>query len=116
MLELLADLAGAGCGNKSTFEICEIRAVIIAASETAPLAAESQGFEIVHEVPEGLEISVQRSRVERVFFNQRSRSDAARRADPHRPRKAENIVLIDLEDTGSKISRAILQPVVRAVR
>src|ERR1700730_2158909 len=69
MRELLADLAGASCGNKSTCEICEIRAVIIAASETALLAAESQGFEIVHEVPEGLEIPVQRSRIERVFFN-----------------------------------------------
>src|SRR6202049_4218000 len=42
MRELLADLAGASCGNKSTCEICEIRAVIIAASETALLAAESQ--------------------------------------------------------------------------
>jgi len=36
----------------------EIRAVIITASETALMAAESQGFEIVHEVPEGLDIPV----------------------------------------------------------
>ncbi len=110
MRELLADLAGASCGNKSTCEICEIRAVIIAASETALLAAESQGFEIVHEVPEGLEIPVQRSRIERVFFNLITN---ALEAMPHGgqirigARKAENIVLIDVEDTGPGIPRAI---------
>jgi two-component system sensor histidine kinase HydH len=69
MRELLADLAGANCGNKSTCEICKIRDVIAAAAEAALLAEESQGFQIVHDVPEGLEIPVQRSRIERVFFN-----------------------------------------------
>ena len=33
MRELLVDLAGASCGNRSTFEICKIRDVIAAASE-----------------------------------------------------------------------------------
>jgi signal transduction histidine kinase len=110
MRELLADLAGASRGNESACEICEIRAVIIAASETALLAAESQGFEIVHEVPEGLEIPVQRSRLERVFFNLITN---AIEAMPHGgqirigARKVENIVLIDVEDTGPGIPRAI---------
>src|SRR5258708_1053716 len=72
MRELLADLADASCGNKSTCEMCKIRAVIIAASETALLAAESQGFEIVHESPAGLEIPVLCFRIKRVFFNQTS--------------------------------------------
>src|SRR5580693_7015365 len=88
----------------------EIRAVIIAASETALLAAESQGFEIVHEVPEGLEIPVQRSRIERVFFNLITN---ALEAMPHGgqirigARKAENCALIEVEDTGPGIPRAI---------
>src|SRR5260370_15892638 len=69
MRELLADLAGASCGNESTCDICEIRAVIIAASETALLAAESQGFEIVHEVPEGLQIPLRLSPIDAVVFN-----------------------------------------------
>src|ERR1700691_4360030 len=35
MRELLTELAGASCGNKSAFEICKIRDVITAALETA---------------------------------------------------------------------------------
>jgi signal transduction histidine kinase len=121
MRELLADLAGASYGNKSTCEICKIRHVITAASEAALLAVESQGFQIVHDVPEGLEIAVQRSRMERVFFNLISN---ALEAMPHGgqirigARKSENRVLIEVEDTGPGIPRAIrdrlFQPFVTA--
>src|SRR5260370_15911014 len=45
--ELFADLAGASYGNKSTCEICEIRASIIAASQTALLATKSHCLQIV---------------------------------------------------------------------
>jgi signal transduction histidine kinase len=110
MRELLADLAGASCGSKSICEICKVRDVITAASEAALLAVESQGFQIVHDVPEGLEIPVQRSRMERVFFNLITN---ALEAMPHGgqirigARKAENCVLIEVEDTGPGIPRAI---------
>jgi signal transduction histidine kinase len=110
MRELLADLVGASCGNKSTCEICKIRDVITAASEAALLAAESQGVQILHDVPDGLEIPVQRSRIERVFFNLFSN---ALEAMPHGgqirigARKSENRVLIEVEDTGPGIPRAI---------
>src|SRR5580658_8609644 len=110
MRELLADLAGASCGNKSAFEICNIRDVITVASEAALLAAESEGVQILHDVPEGLEIPVQRSRIERVFFNLITN---ALEAMPHGgeirigARKAENRVLIVVEDTGPGIPRAI---------
>jgi signal transduction histidine kinase len=110
MRELLADLAGASCGNKSACEICNIRDVITVASEAALLAAESEGVQILHEVPEGLEIPVQRSRIERVFFNLISN---ALEAMPHGgqirigARKSEHCVLIEVEDTGPGISLAI---------
>ena len=110
MRELLADLADTSCGNKSPCEICEIRAVIIAASETALLATESQVFEIVHEVPDGLQVPVQRSRIERVFFNLITNAlEAMPNGGQIRigARKTENIVLIDVEDTGPGIPRAI---------
>jgi signal transduction histidine kinase len=106
MRQLLADLAAASCGNKSTCEICEIRDVIIAASEAALLAAESQGVQILHEVLDGLGIPVERSRIERVFFNLITN---ALEAMPHGgqirigARKAENYVLIEVEDTGPGI-------------
>lgn len=121
MRELLADLAGASCGNKSACEICRIYDVITAASDAALLVVESQGFQIVHDVPEGLEIPVQRSRIERVFFNLITN---AVEAMPHGgqirigARKAENCVLIEVEDTGPGIPRAIrdrlFQPFVTA--
>jgi signal transduction histidine kinase len=106
MRQLLADLAAASCGNKSTCEICEIRDVIIAASEAALLAAESQGVQILHDVLDGLGIPVERSRIERVFFNLITN---ALEAMPHGgqirigARKAENYVLIEVEDTGPGI-------------
>jgi signal transduction histidine kinase len=109
MRELLADLAGASCGN-STCEMCEIRAVITAASEAALLAVESQGVQILHDVPDGLEIPLERSRIERVFFNLITN---ALEAMPHGglirigARKVENRVLIEVEDTGPGIPRAI---------
>ena len=108
--ELLADLAGASRGNKSTFEICEIRDVITAASQAALPATESQGVQISNDVPSALEIPVQRSRLERVFFNLITN---ALEAMPHGgeirigARKAENRVLIEVEDTGPGIPRAI---------
>jgi signal transduction histidine kinase len=110
MRELLADFAAANCGNNPTCEICKIRDVITAASEAALLPVESQGFQILQDVPEGLEICVQRSRIERVFFNLITN---ALEAMPHGgqirigARKAENRVLIEVEDTGPGIPRAI---------
>jgi hypothetical protein len=43
MRELLADLAGASSGSKSTFQICNIRHIIEAVSEAALPIAEWQG-------------------------------------------------------------------------
>ena len=74
------------------------------------MAGESQGFQIAHDVPEDLEVPLQRSRIERVFFNLIIN---ALEAMPHGgqirigARKAENCVLIEVEDTGPGIPRAI---------
>jgi signal transduction histidine kinase len=110
MRALLADLAGASCGNKSTSEICKVRDVIAAASETALPAAETQSVQILHDVPDGLEIPLVRSRMERVFFNLITN---ALEAMPHGgmirigARKTDNCVLIEVEDTGPGIPRGI---------
>jgi signal transduction histidine kinase len=106
MRELLADLAGASCGNKSASEICKIRDVISAASEAALPAAESQCVQILHDVPDDLELPLARFRVERVFFNLITN---ALEAMPHGgkirigARKTRNCVLIEVEDTGPGI-------------
>jgi signal transduction histidine kinase len=110
MRELVADLAGASCGNRSTSEICKIRDVVAAASEAASPAAEKQSVRILNNVPGGIEIPMARSRMERVFFNLITNSLEAM---PHGgkirigARRADNCVLIEVEDTGPGIPRGI---------
>jgi len=110
MRELLADLASASCGNKSTFEICKIHDVIAAASEAVLPTAEKQSVRILNYVPGGIEIPLVRSRMERVFFNLITN---ALEAMPHGGeiriglRMAENCVLIEVEDTGPGIPHGI---------
>ena len=110
MQELLADLAGATFGNQPVFEICKIRDVIATASEAALPAAETQGVRISHDVPDGLEMALDRPRMERVFFNLIAN---AVEAMPHGgkicigARKADRCVLIEVDDTGPGIPRGI---------
>jgi len=110
MSDLLADLAGATCGNQPVFEICKIRDVIATASEAALPAAETQSVQILHDVPDGLEMALDRSRMERVFFNLIAN---ALEAMPHGgkirigARKADRCVLIEVADTGPGIPRGI---------
>jgi signal transduction histidine kinase len=110
MRELLADLAGAGCVNKSDFEICKIDDVITAASEAALPTAETPGVQILCDIPDGLETLLQRSCIERVFFNLITN---ALEAMPHggtiriAATKANNRVLIAVEDTGPGVPRGI---------
>jgi signal transduction histidine kinase len=106
MRDLVADFSGASCGDKSTFEICKIRDVIVAASEVASPTAERQNVRILNSAPGGLEIPMVRSRIERVFFNLITN---ALEAMPHGgeirigARRADNCVQIEVEDTGPGI-------------
>jgi signal transduction histidine kinase len=110
MRELLADLAGASCGNESIFEICKIRDVIALASEAAMPAAEKQGVRISNNVPGSIEMRLMGSRMERVFFNLITN---ALEAMPNGGKigigatEADNCVLIEVEDTGPGIPSGI---------
>jgi signal transduction histidine kinase len=110
MHEFLGDLASTSCGNKSTSEICKIRDVIVAASEAAFPAWETQRVQILHDVPDGLKIRLERSRIERVFFNLITNAlEAMPDGGQIRvsARKAHNCVLIEVEDTGPGIPQEI---------
>jgi signal transduction histidine kinase len=110
MRELLADLAGVSSGSKSTFQICNIRHVIDAVSEAVLPIAERQGVRIVSDSSIGLQIPLVRSRMERVFLNLIAN---ALEGMPHGgeirigARQRDNGVLIEVEDTGPGIPRAI---------
>jgi signal transduction histidine kinase len=110
MRELLTDLAAVNCGNRSTLAICRIRDVIFAALEAGLPAAEKHSVQILTDVPDDLEMPLERSRIERVFFNVITN---ALEAMPHGgtirigARKADNCVLIAVEDTGPGIPRGI---------
>jgi len=103
MRELLGDLADASYGRKRPCELCQIRDVVASASESALPAAEKQSVQILNDMPAGIEMSLERSRMERVFFNLIAN---AIEAMPHggkvriSARNADNCMLIAVEDTG----------------
>ena len=106
MRELLADLAGASCGNRTTFEVCKLCDVIAAASEAVLPAAERQSVWIFNDVPGGIEVPLVRSRIERVFFNLLTNSvEAMPKGGKIRigASKTDNCALIEVEDTGPGI-------------
>lgn len=110
MRELLADLADASDGGKRPSELCKIRDVVTSASEAALPVAEKQSVQILNDMPGGIEILLERSRMERVFFNLIAN---AIEAMPHggkvhiSARKADNCMLIAVEDTGPGIPAGI---------
>jgi signal transduction histidine kinase len=110
MRELLADLNSVARGNRPTAEMCDIGEVIAAASEAASAATENHSVQMLLEVPEGIELPLTRSRMERVFFNLIANAlEAMPTGGKLRivARKAGNCVLIELEDTGPGIPRGI---------
>jgi signal transduction histidine kinase len=110
MRELLADLADASYGGKRPSELCRVRDIVTAASEAILPAAEKQSVQILNDVPGGIETPLERSRMERVFFNLIAN---AVEAMPHggkvriNARQTDNCILIAVEDTGPGIPAGI---------
>ena len=67
--ELLQDLLNVSRGKRGTIEVCSLREVVGAAAEALGTSAEAQSVAISNEVPEGIELPLERSRMERVFVN-----------------------------------------------
>jgi signal transduction histidine kinase len=110
MRELLADLAAASYGGKPASEICKIRDVVESASDAAMPAAERQSVQILNDVSNDIEIPLARSRMERVFFNLITNAvEAMPQGGKVRigARRADDCVLIEVEDTGPGIPRGI---------
>jgi signal transduction histidine kinase len=110
MRELLADLNTVTHGNRPTTEICDIGEVIAAASDAASATAKNHNVEVLLHLSKGTELPLIRSRMERVFFNLIANSIEAMPNGGRLHivcRRANNYVLIELEDTGPGIPRRI---------
>jgi signal transduction histidine kinase len=110
MRQLLADSPSVTRDNVSTAEVCDIREVIAAASEAALAAMEQQSVQILLDVPNGIDLPLVRSHIERVFFNLIANAfEAMPGGGTVRigARKAGMSVLVELEDTGPGIPASI---------
>jgi signal transduction histidine kinase len=108
--QLLADLPSITRDNVSSAEVCDIREVIAAASEAALAAKEYQSVQILLDVPDGIDLPLVRSHIERVFFNLIANAfEAMPGGGTVRigARKTGTSVLVDLEDTGPGIPACI---------
>src|SRR6266851_2594863 len=106
MRQLLADLAYVAQDNVPTAEICDIREVIAAASEATLAATEHQSIQILLDVPDGIDLPLVRSHIERVFYNLIANAFEAMPGGGNvriRARNAASCVLVELEDTGPGI-------------
>jgi signal transduction histidine kinase len=107
---LLTDLGGIVSGNRPTIEICDISEIITAASNSALAAGENNGVEILQDLPQDINVAVQRSRMQRVFFNLITNAIEAMPCGGQiriSASAAKDYVLVNVEDTGPGIPRRI---------
>jgi signal transduction histidine kinase len=69
MQGLLQDLLHVSRGKTASPEVARLREVATAAVETVREAAEAQGVRVTIGIPEEIELSLERNRIERVFTN-----------------------------------------------
>ena len=108
--ELLTDLTSVIHGNRSTFEMCELRETIAPVLEAASEALGMKGVQLVLDIPMGIVLPLQRSRIQRVFTNLVSNAvEALSQGGEIRisAKITDDRVEVDLEDTGPGIPLSI---------
>ena len=106
MRELLTGLTSLTYGHKSTPEICDIREIIGAASETAAAATDNRRVQILLDVPEQIEFPLARARMKLMFFNLITNALEAMPGGGEvriGATKNRDYVLVAIEDTGPGI-------------
>jgi signal transduction histidine kinase len=119
--ELLQDLVNVSRGKAGSVEICNLREVIGAAWNIVAAGAESQRVSLETDVAEGLEVPLERARMERAFVNLMENAIEAMPSGGTLKIGAKvtaRDVMVEVEDTGPGISPAIrdrlFQPFVTA--
>jgi signal transduction histidine kinase/low affinity Fe/Cu permease len=108
--ELLQDLSNVSRGKSGVVEICQLREVIVAASEVLVPVAEAQGVNIILDAAADIEIPLERARVERLFINLMNNALEAMPAGGQlnvTVRCQPQDVVVHIDDTGSGISSTI---------
>lgn len=108
--EMLQDLTNFSRGRAESAELCRLRDLIAAAAEPLLATADSQRVQMSIEVAPEIELSLERARIERVFFNLFSNALEAMpeggslRVEAERKR---DHVLVRVQDSGPGISEEI---------
>jgi signal transduction histidine kinase len=108
--ELLQDLVNVGRGKTEGAEVCRLRELAAAASESLATVAESQRVQIRLEIPDSIELPLERARVERVFVNLISNALEVMPEGGEisiSASAAEDTVIIEVRDTGPGVSPEI---------
>ncbi len=104
---MLQDLVNVSRGKVKPLEICRLADIVNAAYEVIRHFAESRGVKVIIEVPERIELPLERARVERVFLNLMNNALEAM-PDGGELRitavRDEQHLLVQVDDTGTGIS------------
>jgi signal transduction histidine kinase len=108
--ELLQDLVDVTRGRISRRELCRLREIVTAACDAYAPIAESQSVTVTNNVPDNLELSLDRSRIERVFVNLvnnalEAMSDGGKLDISARSEDAA--IIVEVEDSGPGIAEEI---------
>ncbi len=119
--ELLQDLVDVGRGKSRASEFCKLKDIVTAAYDVYAGAAEAQHVAVKIEIPDAIELPLERARMERVFINLIDNALAAMPDGGSLDVSAEtrdNSVIVRVRDTGPGIAADIrsrlFQPFVSA--
>jgi signal transduction histidine kinase len=107
MQELLQELVDTGRGRGTGAEMCRLKEVVAAAYEVYAPAADAQSVTVRIQVPEEIELPLERARMERVFLNLIDNALGAMPAGGRLEIAAEangQSVVVRVEDTGPGIA------------
>jgi signal transduction histidine kinase len=121
MQELLQELVDTGRGRSISTEVCRLRDIVSAACEVFSPTADAHSVTVRVDVPDGIELPLERARMERVFLNLIDNSLGAMPMGGTlsiTARTEASSVMVRVQDTGpgipSQIRARLFQPFVSA--